>query len=451
VSHTRHISVLGLGFGDCGKGHFVHALARRRAAHTVVRFSGGAQAGHNVVARATDGTLRHHTFSQFGSGTFLPGTRTLLVDPMIVHPTALLVEAEALQRCGVDDALARTTIDGRCRVTTPFHQAAGRLREILRGGAAHGTCGIGVGETVRHGLEHPEQAFHYAELLPANRAAALEKLEAIRRTLADELLPLCSRGGELLLEERRALEDESLPARWLGVAGAVARQCRPAGDDEISGMLDRPGCVIHEGAQGILLDEWHGFHPHTTWSSITTSALETALARFGPHTAIEHLGVMRCYLTRHGAGPLPTHDPRLDPLLPEPHNPGDGWQGPFRRGHPDGVLLEHALRSVGPLDGLLVSHLDAFRSGVSLKWCDRYEIHGNTASLTHLPSGTPKDLDHQASLTRLLESATPRYEAGHLQSAETFLDRLTQASSLPIVGTSWGPCDDDVRFAAQES
>ncbi|WAC20041.1 adenylosuccinate synthetase [Luteolibacter sp. SL250] len=443
MSGTRHASVLGLGFGDCGKGHFVHALARRWQAHTVVRFSGGAQAGHNVVARSTDGALRHHTFSQFGSGTFLPGVRTLLVDPMVVHPTALLVEAEALRLCGVDDALARMMIDGRCRVTTPFHQAAGRLREIRRGASAHGTCGVGVGETVHHGLLHPEQSFRYEDLLPSGKASALEKLEAIRTTLLDEF---SGEAGPLAEEEMAALEDGTLAARWWGIAVAVARQCPPARSYEVAARLELPGCVIHEGAQGILLDEWHGFHPHTTWSSITTAALGEALGKFGIRPEIRHHGVLRTYFTRHGAGPFPTHDRTLDPMLGEPHNASDGWQGEFRRGHPDGVLLDHALRSVGRLDGLLVSHLDVFRKGVRLKWCGGYDIGGNPEPLRSLPEGKPRDLAHQESLTRLLQGATPRYEADHLCSEEDYLARLDAATPLPVVATSCGPEADDVRF-----
>ena len=137
MSATRYASVLGLGFGDCGKGHFVDALTRRWQAHTVVRFNGGAQAGHNVVTSADAGSRAlHHTFSQFGAGTLVPGVRTLLLDPMVVHPTALLAEAEALGRIGVNDALSRLKIDAQCRVTTPYHQAAGCLRERLRGAAA---------------------------------------------------------------------------------------------------------------------------------------------------------------------------------------------------------------------------------------------------------------------------------------------------------------------------
>ena len=155
--NPRAFIVTGLGFGDCGKGTVTDALTRRFDARLVVRFNGGAQAGHNVVL--PDG--RHHTFAQFGAGTFVEGVRTHLASHVVVHPTALAVEADYLARGGVPDALSRLTADPRCLVTTPFHQAAGRLRERLSG---HGTCGVGVGETMRDALAHADDAIRLGAL-----------------------------------------------------------------------------------------------------------------------------------------------------------------------------------------------------------------------------------------------------------------------------------------------
>jgi adenylosuccinate synthase len=445
---TRYASVLGLGFGDCGKGHFVDALTRRWGAHTVVRCNGGAQAGHNVVTSAERGaSARHHTFSQFGAGTFVPGTRTLLLDPMIVHPTALLVEAEALGRIGIHDALARLTIDAQCPVTTPYHQAAGRLRERLRGAEAHGTCGVGVGETVRHGLAYPELVLRYGDLLAgtsANVREQVDRLQEIRKTLLEELVPHCQDGSEeAAFEELEMLRDETLAKTWLNIAQALARQCPPASAESVQGQLTQPGCVLFEGAQGVLLDEWRGFHPHTTWSSIRTTAVEEAVARFGVREPTEHYGVLRSYLTRHGAGPFPTHDPLLGDLLAEPHNHAEGWQGLFRRGHPDAVLLRYALEAIGSLTGLFVSHLDVFERGVSLKWCERYAVEG-AADVERLPLGGDENLVHQAKLTALLATARAQYVAEAIDSAPAFLGRLAEVTSLPVVLSSYGPTADDI-------
>ena len=454
MSTTRYASVLGLGFGDCGKGHFIDALTRRWRAHTVVRFNGGAQAGHNVVTPASANLpARHHTFSQFGAGTFSPGVRTLLVDPMIVHPTALLVEAQVLASIGVTDALSRLTIDARCRITTPFHQAAGRLREVLRGDAAHGTCGVGVGETVRHALDHPAQELRYADLQTANMADAQtmnDKVQSIRETLLAEFLPQCQPGNAGARNiEFQMLQDETLAAKWITTAQALARHCPPASFETIRNQLTQDGCVLFEGAQGVLLDEWRGFHPHTTWSSINTAAVDGVTTRFALESPVEHYGVMRTFLTRHGAGPLPTHDQSLDELLPEPHNNGGGWQGHFRRGHPDAVLLRYALEAAGQLSGLLVSHLDIFQRRLSLKWCESYSIKPPLQqwpnSVERLALAASNDLSHQLSLTHLLQNARPGYCAEPICSAPDFLNRITGVTSLPVIFCSYGATCADVR------
>lgn len=442
MSATRYASVLDLGFGDSGKGRFVDVLTSRWGAHTVVRFNGGAQAGHTVVRPAGGGKAGfHHTFSQFGAGTLVPGTRTVLLDPFVIHPTALVVEAEALARVGVGDALSRMVVDARCRVTTPFLQSAGQWRERLRGSDPHGTCGVGVGETVRHSLEHPCQTLLYSDLA-GPESPALEKLHAQRESLVSEL-----GGGSWATKdhERAVLEDSSLASRWLRTARALARQVRPASLEQIQDALRQPGSVLFEGAQGILLDEWRGFHPHTTWSSTTPTALESAVRSLDLAPPVEHYGVLRTYPTRHGPGPIPTEDSCLDALLPEPHNFSDGWQGRFRRGHPDAVLLRYALAAAPELSGLLISHLDVFERGVSLRWCEAYSMDGGARTLDRLSTGAHGDLHHQSQLTRLLFEATPRYASNAVTSECLFLDRMASVTDLPVVLSSSGRSSGAVK------
>src|ERR1051325_6458376 len=139
---TAHI-VVDLTFGDAGKGTITDLLARTRPVHTVIRFNGGAQAGHNVIA--PDG--RHHTFSQFGSAPLVPGVRTHLSRHMILNPLSMLVEERKLAAIGVADAFERTTISAEALVITPFQRAVNRLREMSRGEGRHGSCGMGIGET----------------------------------------------------------------------------------------------------------------------------------------------------------------------------------------------------------------------------------------------------------------------------------------------------------------
>jgi adenylosuccinate synthase len=433
---ARFFSLIDLGFGDSGKGLFTDALCRQLPVHTVVRFNGGAQAGHNVVL--PDG--RHHTFSQFGSGSFVAGVHTVLAAPVVVHPTALLVEERWLQGCGVGDALQRLVIDGRCRVTTPCHQAAGRLRELLRGRQSHGSCGVGVGETVRHYLQHPDAALFFADLLQPSTAS--EKLATIRRTLSAEFNLQALRQHSRAGSEAQVLLDESLDARWLAQAHALARQVRPAAPDAVKARLLRDGAVVFEGAQGLLLDEWHGFHPHTTWSSVGPAAAQSVLADLGIAEPMHHFGILRSYLTRHGPGPLPTEDRALDALA-EPHNASDGWQGRFRRGHPDAVLLRYAAEAAAELDGLLLSHLDALRQPVPLRWCTAYR------HAVDICASNERDLDRQVALTRQLFRAEPLYDAQPLRDARHLVECVESACGLRVRMTSHGPTHEHVSGALQ--
>ena len=125
--------------GDSGKDGVADWVSSDRPVHAVVRFNGGAQAAHNVVT--DDG--RHHTFAQFGSGSFTPGVRTHLSRFMLVDPLALAAEAAHLAAVGVRDALDLLTVDRDALLTTPYHRAANRARE--RPGDGTGTAPVAWG------------------------------------------------------------------------------------------------------------------------------------------------------------------------------------------------------------------------------------------------------------------------------------------------------------------
>ena len=134
--------------------------------------------------------------------------------------------------------------------------------------------------------------------------------------------------------------------------------------------------TIFEGAQGVLLDQVHGFQPHTTWSDCTFGNANMLLDGFAGD--ITRLGVTRAFMTRHGAGPLPTESPALAPLVAHDHNKTGPWQGAFRVGALDLPLLRYASNCIDMLDGLCVTNLDrldvgAFRPQIV---CTEYEVAG---------------------------------------------------------------------------
>ena len=147
---------------------------------------------------AADG--RHHTFAQFGSGSFTPGVRTHLSRFVLVDPLALAAEAAHLASAGVSDALGRLTVDRDALLVTPYHQAANRAREVARGRDRHGSCGMGIGETARYSLAWPGDAPRVADCAAPRTLA--RSLGLLRDRLCDELGPL---GGPSVGEPVRRL------------------------------------------------------------------------------------------------------------------------------------------------------------------------------------------------------------------------------------------------------
>ncbi len=433
----RATVVVDLGFGDAGKGTLVDWLTRSQGVSLVVRWNGGAQAGHNVVL--DDG--RHHTFSQLGAGTFVPGVRTHLSEDVLVHPTALLVEARVLADKGVTDALARLSIAQSARVISPFHQAANRLRETAR---RHGTCGVGVGEAVRDALEHPGDALRMHHVVgdrSALRTLLRRVQERIRASLADVMTGVSSD------EQWAIFDDTSVVARWVEAIEPLRRSAVVTSDDALS-QLWRDRSVVLEGAQGVLLDEQVGFHPHTTWSCCTPALAHSLLRRHGWDGDVETIGVLRAYATRHGAGPFPTEDFRLADALPEHHNDAEGWQGAFRRGWPDLVLARYARDACPSLDALAITHLD--RLGALPRWKAARAYESLDPDLATLDREglcialRPGDLAHQQRLTHALQQARPVYDA--LPSdPDRFVERVETELGLPVTVTSHGPTARDKR------
>jgi adenylosuccinate synthase len=403
------VIVVDLGFGDSGKGTLTDYWVGRLQAQWVVRFNGGAQAGHTVVCR--DG--RSHIFSQFGAGSWR-GARTYLSPHFLLHPGGLLAESE---RCGVP--LNKLAIDPQVLLITPFQQACNRLRELLRGAERHGSCGLGIGEAMQDAIEWPDLAIRAVDL--ADAGLLKRKLLALQQLKYEQFRPQLNHLrtlGEAARAEVAVLESASLGAAW-------ARMCEPLLSQVFRPKLEGP--IVLEGAQGVLLDEWRGFHPHTTWSRCTfNNALEVLRDWDGP---VYKLGVLRSYLTRHGAGPFPSEEPTLQ--LPEPHNHLGPWQGAFRQGWQDLVLLRYALACCEGVDGLAVTHMDRCHSDWRV-----VEEHPEG----ELPLGPWMDLEYQQGLTRRLLASRPQSRPIRPQELVAYLEGQLER---PIWITSHGPCAED--------
>lgn len=398
-----HRAVIGVGYGDETKGALVDYLCTESSPLAVVRFNGGAQAAHNVILE--DGT--HHTFSQFGSGT-LRGVPTILSRFMLVNPLFLYAEAQALlEKTGADPYL-NLLVSENALVTTWLHVKMNQWRERKRGDGRHGSVGVGIGETVFYSLHNPEDAIRVKDL-------------------ADE--DLLRKKAQLMVDyyQKQDSPDIDLKEDWEGNLHALygsASLMNVVSDDYIGGIL-RAGDVIFEGAQGVLLDEKFGFHPHTTWSKVTRHNLDILLeeADAGP---VEVIGTIRTYSTRHGAGPMPSefaHDDwRL--TLPEPHNGTGEFQGGWRAGHLDIPLLKYALE-VCEVDYLSVSHMDAPVDGVVTSYPKDFFV--------------PADRPEQIQLTELVTSQIGKGRVQAVSSTQEVVDLIEYHTGKQVKITADGP------------
>jgi adenylosuccinate synthase len=282
--------VIGANFGDEGKGLMTDYFAREGGRGTlVVRFNGGAQAGHTVV---DDAGVRH-VFSHFGAGT-LAGAGTLLARHFIANPMVFARERGELARLGVHP---RTCIDPRALITTPYDMLINEMVETSRGAHRHGSVGIGINETVtRSGAADFHLSVGTARRHPRAARAMLQRIlhEWVPRRVA-------TLGIEAEYARRKAVvASGTLVENWLHLLDAFLRQVEVRDDVDV---LREHEHVVFEGAQGLALDQARGAFPHVTRSNTGVRNVVELLNEL-PAAELAVTYVTRAYLTRHGAGPL---------------------------------------------------------------------------------------------------------------------------------------------------
>lgn len=398
----KHKVVVGLGFGDEGKGTIVDYLTSREEYDYVVRFSGGPQAAHNVVT--DDG--RHHTFAQFGAGTF-NGTPTILSRFMLVNPFNLAKEAEALAGKIPWDPMDMLTVSENCLVITPWHVDCNRQEETERGDDRHGSCGEGVGVAQKFALDYPDLALRVKDLYK-DYDSLVAQLVMIRSLLNAEYGNFRTlRNPWNLANMYKFFLIDHQPVVWR--------------DDQIAQAISESICVF-EGSQGALLDEWKGFHPYTTWSTTTAENALTLLIEAGVEDKdIEVIGVTRSYHTRHGAGPFPTERNQMSDIYPEEHNTTGEYQGAWRVGPLDIDLLAYAAKINPRIDSVALTHTDRdlFLSDAEN---DLYPLSGT--------------LEDQEAMTKLLFA--PK-KGGRRVGLQTMKTVIQDAVGAPVTIMSYGP------------
>ncbi len=405
------IIVVDLGFGDAGKGTMVDYYCRKYNITNVVRFNGGPQAAHHVVL--PDG--RCHKFSSFGSGTFA-GAKTFLTKDVLIHPRSLCFEAEKLTNLGIKEPYKLININSFCKVITPYHVVSNHLiAKVLN----HGSCGFGVGEVMQDLSDGLEPLYAY-EL--TNKEIVRKKLLAIRKNQEAKLNRfLLNPVGLYNIDLDQYVNEYSDLGRTANINNHPLY-----------------GNAIFEGAQGVLLDEWHGFHPYTTWSTTTYKNAIDYIKNLNNYR-ISKVGVIRSYMVRHGNGVFPTSFEGMAnlPHYRQTHNKENEWQGKFRTGNLDLLLLKYSLDVVGPIDGLCITHMDQLPEEV--------EVVHKYQEVDKIIPNFNKDLSYQEKLTKLLKNATLGGDSYNHVYKEDFSRFVGDALNTQVSHLSYGPTYSDKK------
>jgi adenylosuccinate synthase len=418
---SRVVVVVGAQWGDEGKGKLVDVLAER--ADWVVRYQGGANAGHTV-----DLGDRSFVLHQIPSGILHPGVRCAIGNGVVLDPDTLFDEIDGLVKAGVD-VEGRLYVSERAHLVLPYHKAVDGASASSK---AIGTTGRGIGpayedKIARRGvrvldLRHPEKLREVVEKGAAHARGMLSRDGSDKVVDVDAVLALLGRLSERLLP---LAEDVGLTVHRAVRAGAA---------------------VLLEGAQGSLLDIDHGTYPFVTSSNTTAGGAAVGVG-IGPNAIDRVLGVVKAYTTRVGNGPLPTE---LDePLQSEVRTLGNEFGAttgrPRRCGWFDALVVKYATR-VNGLSDLAVTKLDVLDTLDRLGVCVGYEIDGE------LHEEFPGDLVKLACATPKYEwfdgwkrSTTTARTLGDLPSeARRYLDRIEQLVEAPITYVSVGTRRDQI-------
>jgi adenylosuccinate synthase len=422
--------VVGLQWGDEAKGKIVDLLTDQH--DFVVRFNGGANAGHTVVSG--DKVFK---FSLLPTGVLRPHVRSVIANGVVVYPPRFLEEVESLRRAGVT-VCDNLLLSDHAHVIFPYHLEEERLNE--QGSAsAIGTTGRGIGPCYQDKVGRLF-AVRIGELLhPEHLRSQLQKIVARKNAVLRALSP-----------SAKVFDTEALAEEYIG----YGRQLQPFITDTQRLLHDglRAGKrILFEAAQGSLLDVDHGTYPYVTSSNSSVAGVWSGSGV--PARRIGRIvGVVKAYGTRVGQGPFPTElndgkDGIGERIRRTGKEYGTVTGRPRRCGWFDAVATQYTAGLNGA-DELAIMLLDVLAELDELCICTAYELDG-------------KRIDTFPTDSFLLERCKPIYESlpgfrGQLgnpkklgdlpAAARRYVDRIAELIGLPVSIISVGPDREQTIF-----
>ncbi len=424
-----NLVIVGAQWGDEGKGKVVDLLAPR--ADVVVRYQGGANAGHTLMVGG-----RKIVLHLVPSGVMRQETLCIIGNGVVVDPLALWDEISGIRSYGLLPRLEQLRISDRAHLVLATHPKVDRAREMRRGATAIGTTGRGIGPAYEDKVGRRGLRFCDLYHEPTLTAQVESMVEAANSDLA-------------LAGEKDGLDSASL----LMALREVARHLAPCVADT-GALLDaylRAGkTVLFEGAQGTLLDVDHGTYPYVT-SSTTTAAGAALGSGIGPRWLHGILGISKAYSTRVGSGPFVTEvgGPLGDLLRAEGAEYGATTGRPRRCGWLDLPALRYAA-AVNGMTSLAITKLDVLSALDEIPVCTSY-LHAG------------QKVEGMPALAHVLDECVPAYTVlpgwkvslrgarsweDLPSTARSYLQYIQEAVGVPVSLVSVGPEREEVIHLA---
>jgi adenylosuccinate synthase len=357
---NKNIIVVGCQWGDEGKGKVVDLLAEE--ADVIVRFQGGANAGHTIL---TDD--KKYILHLIPSGIIHPGKRCYIGNGVVMDPFGLMEELDVLHSEGISTE-GRLFISSLTNLVMPYHKMIDSVEEKKRGGSGLGTTLRGIGPAYRDKVGRC--GIRLCDLFAPERLR--EKLNAYRKIKSEYFVNT---------DDERA-DIDKIYNDLITIAPKL-KPCMTNVSIDIMKHHKEGKVILFEGAQGALLDVDQGTYPFTTSSNTTVGGALTGLG-LGPKIFDNIVGVVKAYTTRVGEGPFPTEldDDNGIKLREKGGEYGASTGRPRRTGWLDLVILRHGCRING-IEKIAVTKLDVLDNFDKLKVCVGYEL--NSHRLTDIP------------------------------------------------------------------
>jgi adenylosuccinate synthase len=430
---TQCTAVVGLQWGDEGKGKIVDLLAREHDA--VVRYNGGANAGHSVVIKG-----ERYALHLIPAGILSPGKLAVIGNGVVVDPDWLLKELGTLAAKGVDTS--GLVLSSRAHVVMPYHKDEDGFREeVLKKAGSQRPVGSGEGQTE---IGTTKRGIGPAYADKAQRATAVRAGDLLRPDILRAKVQLACALKQAMLHDLSGGVHRLDAADIVEKSLSAGEKLRPMIRDTtymLHDLLAQGKRLLFESANGTLLDVDHGTYPFVTSSSCAISGI-------GPGAGVpvqrvgKVLGVMKAYSTRVGSGPMPTElfDATADGIRQRGREFGTTTGRPRRVGWLDLVAVKYSTMING-VSGLCLTLLDVLSGVDELRVCTAYEIDGQRTD-RFIPDGA--DLARAKPVFTTLPGfkepvGTARSLSDLPPAARAYMDFIVKHTGVPMAVVSVGP------------